>query len=58
LQRLAAGTGREVAQVRQFYEENQLLGVLRRQLEDEKTVKFLVDHAQIDPVPENETQEK
>jgi trigger factor len=58
LQRLAAGTGREVAQVRQFYEENQLLGVLRRQLEDEKTVKFLVDHAQIGPVPETETQEK
>ncbi|MEW6660557.1 MAG: trigger factor [Thermodesulfobacteriota bacterium] len=58
LQRLAAGTGRELAQVRQFYEEHQLLGALRRQLEDEKTVKFLVDHAQIGPAPAAETQEK
>ena len=58
LQRIAAGTGRELAQVRQFYEENQLLEVLRRQLQDEKTVKFILDHAQIDTAPEAETQEK
>jgi trigger factor len=58
LERLAAGTGRELAQVRQFYEEHQLLGVLRRQLQDEKTVKFIVDHAQIVSAPEAEAQEK
>jgi len=52
LQRVAAGTGREVAQVRQFYEERQLLGSLRRQLRDEKTLKFVLDHAQIVPAPE------
>ena len=58
LQRIATGTGREVAQVKQFYEEHQLLEVLRRQLQDEKTLKFIVDHAQIDTAPEAETQEK
>lgn len=58
LQRLAASTGRELAQVRQFYEENQLLGVFRRQLQDEKTVKIIVDQAQIVPAPEAEAQEK
>jgi trigger factor len=58
LEQLAASTGRDVAQVRQFYQENQLLGVLRRQLVDEKTVKFLVDHAHIGPAPEAEAQEK
>jgi trigger factor len=52
LQRVAAGTGREVAQVRQLYEERQLFGVLRRQLQDEKTMKFVLDHAQIVPAPE------
>jgi len=58
LQRIAAGTGRELAQVRQFYEDNQLLEVLRRQLLDEKTMKFIVDHAEIVPAPEAEEQEK
>ena len=58
LQRVAAGTGREVAQVRQLYEERQLFGVLRRQLQDEKTMKFVLDHAQIAPAPEAEVQEK
>lgn len=58
LQRIAAGTGREPSQVRKFYEENQLLEVLRRQLLDEKTLKFIVDHAQIVSAPEAEAQEK
>jgi trigger factor len=56
LQRVAAGTGRELAQVRQFYEERQLLGALRRQLRDEKTLKFVLDHAQIVPAPEAEAE--
>jgi trigger factor len=58
LQRLADSSGREVAQVRQFYEEHQLLGVLRRQLQDEKTVKFIVDQAQIVSAPEVESEAK
>ncbi|MBI4643015.1 MAG: trigger factor [Deltaproteobacteria bacterium] len=57
LQRVAASTGRELAQVRQLYEERQLFGVLRRQLQDEKTLKFLVEHAEIVPAPETEAQE-
>jgi trigger factor len=56
LQRLASSTGRELAQVRQFYEEHELLGVLRRQLQDEKTLKLIVDQAQIVPAPEAEAQ--
>ncbi|MHB8068196.1 MAG: trigger factor [Desulfobaccales bacterium] len=58
LQRVAASSGREVIQVRQFYEEHQLMEVLRRQLQDEKTVKFIIDHAQIVSAPEAEAQEK
>ena len=58
LQRVAAGAGRDLAQVRQFYQENKLMGVLRRQLQDEKTMKFVLDQAQIVPAPEAEAQEK
>lgn len=58
LQRVASGTGRDLAQVRQLYEERQLMGVLRRQLQDEKTVKFVLDHAEIVPAPKAEAQEK
>jgi len=58
LQRVAASTGRELAQVRQLYQENQLLGILRRQLQDEKTMKFVLDHAEIVPAPAAEVQEK
>lgn len=58
LQRVAASTGREVAQVRQLYEERQLFGILRRQLQDEKTLKFVLDQAEIVPAPETEAQEK
>ena len=47
----------KVAQVRQLYEERQLLEVLRHQLRDEKTVKFLLDQAEIVPASETEAQE-
>jgi trigger factor len=47
LARIAAHSGRDFAQVRQFYQENQLLETLRRQLRDEKTLKLLVDQAEI-----------
>jgi trigger factor len=58
LQRVAASTGRELAQVRQLYEERQLFGILRRQLQDEKTLKFVLEKAQIVPATETEAQEK
>jgi trigger factor len=58
LERVAEGTGREVAQVRQFYEERHLLGSLRRQLRDEKTLKFVLDQAEIVPAPAAEAEEK
>ncbi len=57
LQRVAASTGRELAQVRQLYEERQLFGILRRQLQDEKTLKFVLEQAEIVPAPETEAQE-
>lgn len=47
LERIAARSGREVAQVKQFYQEHDLLGALRRTLRDEKTMKFLLDKATV-----------
>jgi len=52
LARVAAGSGRDPAQVKQFYQENQLLEVLRRQLRDEKVMKLLLDKANIGTGPE------
>jgi FKBP-type peptidyl-prolyl cis-trans isomerase (trigger factor) len=45
LERVAARSGRDMAQVRQFYQENNLLEALRRQLQDEKTIKLVVERA-------------
>jgi len=47
LERIAARSGREVAQVKQFYQEHDLLGALRRTLRDEKTMKLLLDKATV-----------
>jgi trigger factor len=58
VQRVAASTGRDEAQVRQLYEERQLFGILRRQLQDEKTLKFIVEKAEIVPASETGAQEK
>ncbi len=52
LERLAAQTGRPLSQVRQFYQEHDLLGTLRRQLRDEKTLKLLLEKATIVTTPE------
>lgn len=57
LARIAANTGRGIAQVRKFYEDNQLLEVLRRQVRDEKTMKLILDAAEIVPATES-AQEK
>ncbi len=47
LARIATHSGRDFAQVKQFYQENNLLEALRRQLRDENTLKLLVDQAEI-----------
>ena len=57
LQRVAASTGREVEQVRQLYQERDLMGILRRQLRDEKTLKFVLDNAEIVQASEGEAAE-
>lgn len=57
LQRVAAGTGRDLNQVRQLYEERQLIDILRRQLQDEKTMKFVLAQSKIVPAPEAESLE-
>jgi trigger factor len=57
LERIAARSGREVAQVRQFYQEHDLLGALRRTLRDEKTMKLLLDKATVATAAPASTQE-
>jgi trigger factor len=52
LARIALRSGREVAQVKKFYEEHDLKGALKSQLRDEKTMKLLWDKAAIAAAPE------
>lgn len=52
LARIALRSGREVAQVKKFYEEHDLKGALKSQLRDEKTMKLLLDKAAIAAAPE------
>lgn len=54
LERVAAQTSRPLSQVRQFYQEHDLLGGVRRQLRDEKTLKLLLEKSTI--VTKAETQ--
>jgi trigger factor len=49
LARIAVHSGRDVAQVKKFYEEHDLLGSLRRTLLDDKTMKLVLDKAEINP---------
>ena len=51
LKEVAARSGRDAAQVRQFYQENQLLETLRRSLRDDKTMKLLLDKATVNVPP-------
>jgi hypothetical protein len=61
LARIAVNNRREVAEIRKFYEEHDLLGTLRRTLLDDKTMKLLMDKAEIstvsNPVPTEGGQE-
>jgi len=47
LARIAVNSGRDVAEVKKFYEERDLKGVLRRELLDGKTMKMVLDKAEI-----------
>jgi trigger factor len=47
LARIAVNHRRDVADVKQFYKEHDLLGTLRRTLLDDKTMKLLLDKAEI-----------
>ena len=58
LARIAVHSGKGVPEVRQFYQERDLMGALRRQLQDDKTMKFLLDQASVAAVPEVAAEEK
>jgi trigger factor len=57
LQRLADSSGRPVAQVREFYREQNLMDLLRRQLRDEKTMKMIIEQANLGAAPVETEQE-
>jgi trigger factor len=58
LARIAVHSGKGVPEVRQFYQERDLMGALRRQLQDDQTMKFLLDQASVAAVPEVAAEEK
>jgi trigger factor len=58
LARIAVHSGKDMPEVRQFYQERDLMGALRRQLQDDKTMKFLLDQASVVAVPEVAAEEK
>jgi trigger factor len=47
LARIAAHSGRDVAEVKKFYEERNLTEILRQELLDDKTMKLVLDKAEI-----------
>ncbi len=58
LARIAVRSGKDVAEARKFYQEHDLMGALRRQLRDEKTMKFLLDNASVETGPAATAEEK
>ncbi|MCK9374974.1 MAG: trigger factor [Syntrophobacterales bacterium] len=52
LARIAVHSGRDVNEVKDFYRERDLMGTLRRQLVDDKTMKLLMDKAEISTAAE------
>ncbi len=56
LARIAANSRREVAEVKRVYEEHGLMGSLRRRLLHDKTMKLLLDNAEINAaaIPDEE----
>ncbi len=51
LARIAVHSGRDVNEVRKFYQERDLMGGLKQQLQDEKTMKMLLDKAKVSTAP-------
>jgi trigger factor len=47
LARIAVHSGRDVTEVKKFYQEHGLTGTLRRELLDDKAMKLLLDNAEI-----------
>jgi len=47
---IAVNSGRDVAEVRKLYEERDLTGILRQELLDNKTMKMVLDKAEISPL--------
>ena len=54
LARIAVHGGKDVNEVRKFYQERGLMGPLREQLRGEKTMKLLLDRASISDTPQAE----
>jgi trigger factor len=54
---IAERSGRPMAQLKQYYEENNLMEGLRRQLLDEKVMKLILDAAELIPGDETPAQE-
>jgi trigger factor len=58
LAKIAERSGRPTPEVRKFYEENDLMGGLNRQLRDEKVMQLILDAATLTPwtgSPDQET---
>jgi trigger factor len=51
LARIAVHSGKDVAEVRKFYQERELMGTLKRELRDDKTMKLLLDKATVSTAP-------
>ncbi|MCL4503266.1 MAG: trigger factor [Deltaproteobacteria bacterium] len=54
LARIAVHSGKDVNEVRKFYRERDLMGVLKEQLRAEKAMKLIMDEAKIGDAPEPE----
>jgi trigger factor len=52
LARIAVHSGREVNEVRKVYQERDLMGSLKQQLRDDKTMKMLLDKANVSTTPQ------
>jgi FKBP-type peptidyl-prolyl cis-trans isomerase (trigger factor) len=52
LARIAVHNGKDVTEVRKFYQERDLMGTLKQQLRDDKTMKLLLEKANVSTTPE------
>ena len=52
LARIAVHNGKDVTEVRKFYQERDLMDTLKQQLQDDKTMKMLLEKAKVSTTPE------